>query len=172
MDSRPGLDLTFLVSWSAVDERRASRGGPLAAAPSHHPDGERPPTRANASSGEFWRAAVTRRRRRPWAAVCLRTPDCVCSAAHAIKTAAGPLTNRRPTQPARARSSRPADLADAQALRGVSVGWPAVFANLKSFLENGRPLPQAPWELHSEMRAAQLITLKRGIAGLRPGIPA
>jgi uncharacterized protein YndB with AHSA1/START domain/DNA-binding transcriptional ArsR family regulator len=39
------------------------------------------------------------------------------------------------------------DLADAKALDAVSVGWPAVFANLKSLLETGQVLPSAPWEM-------------------------
>lgn len=26
-------------------------------------------------------------------------------------------------------------------------GWPAVISNLKTFIELGRPLPQAPWEM-------------------------
>jgi len=30
----------------------------------------------------------------------------------------------------------------------ISHGWPAVFANLKSLLETGSVLPQAPWEMH------------------------
>lgn len=30
---------------------------------------------------------------------------------------------------------------------GAADGWPAVLSNLKSFLETGRPLPQAPWEM-------------------------
>ena len=30
---------------------------------------------------------------------------------------------------------------------GAASGWPAVLSNLKSFLETGRPLPQAPWEM-------------------------
>lgn len=30
---------------------------------------------------------------------------------------------------------------------GAADGWPAVLANLKSFLETGAPLPQAPWEM-------------------------
>lgn len=30
---------------------------------------------------------------------------------------------------------------------GAANGWPAVLANLKSFLETGKPLPQAPWEM-------------------------
>jgi uncharacterized protein YndB with AHSA1/START domain/DNA-binding transcriptional ArsR family regulator len=38
----------------------------------------------------------------------------------------------------------------------AAAGWPAVFANLKSLLETGETLPQAPWEMHAELRAAQL----------------
>ncbi|WP_239133180.1 ArsR/SmtB family transcription factor [Paractinoplanes durhamensis] len=37
----------------------------------------------------------------------------------------------------------------------VSAGWPAVMANLKSLLETGQVLPQAPWEMHAELRGAQ-----------------
>ncbi|MEU8232948.1 SRPBCC family protein [Actinoplanes sp. NPDC048967] len=32
-------------------------------------------------------------------------------------------------------------------LAEVSTGWPAVMANLKSLLETGRALPQAPWDM-------------------------
>jgi uncharacterized protein YndB with AHSA1/START domain/DNA-binding transcriptional ArsR family regulator len=32
-------------------------------------------------------------------------------------------------------------------LNGISAGWPAVLANLKSLLETGEVLPQAPWEM-------------------------
>lgn len=32
-------------------------------------------------------------------------------------------------------------------LSGISHGWPAVLANLKSLLETGEVLPQAPWEM-------------------------
>jgi uncharacterized protein YndB with AHSA1/START domain/DNA-binding transcriptional ArsR family regulator len=32
-------------------------------------------------------------------------------------------------------------------LDGISTGWPAVLANLKSLLETGETLPQAPWEM-------------------------
>ncbi|WP_448642993.1 metalloregulator ArsR/SmtB family transcription factor [Geodermatophilus sp. URMC 63] len=39
------------------------------------------------------------------------------------------------------------NLADATALREVSHGWPAVLANLKSLLETGEVLPQAPWDM-------------------------
>ncbi|MBO3738710.1 ArsR/SmtB family transcription factor [Actinoplanes flavus] len=33
----------------------------------------------------------------------------------------------------------------------VSLGWPAVMANLKSLLETGRALPQAPWEVPAHL---------------------
>ncbi|WP_244277022.1 ArsR/SmtB family transcription factor [Geodermatophilus obscurus] len=39
------------------------------------------------------------------------------------------------------------NLADAQALGEISHGWPAVLANLKSLLETGEVLPEAPWEM-------------------------
>jgi uncharacterized protein YndB with AHSA1/START domain/DNA-binding transcriptional ArsR family regulator len=42
------------------------------------------------------------------------------------------------------------------ALEAVSAGWPAVCANLKSLLETGHVLPRAPWEMHAELRAAQM----------------
>lgn len=48
------------------------------------------------------------------------------------------------------------NLADEDARDAVSAGWPAVLANLKSLLETGRVLPQAPWEMHADLRAAQL----------------
>jgi len=32
-------------------------------------------------------------------------------------------------------------------LEGISRGWPAVLANLKSLLETGDVLPQSPWEM-------------------------
>jgi uncharacterized protein YndB with AHSA1/START domain/DNA-binding transcriptional ArsR family regulator len=38
-------------------------------------------------------------------------------------------------------------LADQTALEQISHGWPAVIANLKSLLETGDALPQAPWEM-------------------------
>jgi uncharacterized protein YndB with AHSA1/START domain len=38
----------------------------------------------------------------------------------------------------------------------AAAGWPAVLANLKSLLETGEVLPQAPWEMHAELRDAQL----------------
>ena len=38
-------------------------------------------------------------------------------------------------------------LPNAEMLGGISQGWPAVLANLKSLLETGDVLPQAPWEM-------------------------
>ncbi len=37
-------------------------------------------------------------------------------------------------------------------LEAISLGWPAVLSNLKSLLETGHSLPQAPWEMHAERR--------------------
>ena len=48
------------------------------------------------------------------------------------------------------------NLATEADLQAVSAGWPAVLANLKSLLETGHVLPQAPWEMHEELRAAQM----------------
>ncbi len=48
------------------------------------------------------------------------------------------------------------NLVDEDALRAVSAGWPAVLANLKSLLETGRVLPQPPWEMHADLRAAHM----------------
>jgi uncharacterized protein YndB with AHSA1/START domain/DNA-binding transcriptional ArsR family regulator len=48
------------------------------------------------------------------------------------------------------------NLADEAEYEAVSAGWPAVLANLKSLLETGAVLPQAPWEMHAELRAAQM----------------
>ena len=48
------------------------------------------------------------------------------------------------------------NLADETALAEISHGWPAVLANLKSLLETGEVLPQAPWEMHAELRARQM----------------
>jgi uncharacterized protein YndB with AHSA1/START domain/DNA-binding transcriptional ArsR family regulator len=39
------------------------------------------------------------------------------------------------------------NLPNVQMLDGISRGWPAVLANLKSLLETGETLPQAPWEM-------------------------
>jgi len=48
------------------------------------------------------------------------------------------------------------DLADETEYEAASAGWSAVLANLKSRLETGHALPQAPWEMHTELRAAQM----------------
>jgi uncharacterized protein YndB with AHSA1/START domain/DNA-binding transcriptional ArsR family regulator len=48
------------------------------------------------------------------------------------------------------------NLADQAALDAVSAGWPTVFSNLKSLLETGHVLPNPPWEMHAELRAAQM----------------
>ncbi|WP_200182804.1 ArsR/SmtB family transcription factor [Tomitella biformata] len=39
------------------------------------------------------------------------------------------------------------NLPNSEMLSGISQGWPAVLANLKSLLETGEVLPQAPWEM-------------------------
>jgi uncharacterized protein YndB with AHSA1/START domain/DNA-binding transcriptional ArsR family regulator len=41
------------------------------------------------------------------------------------------------------------NLANLEMLSGISRGWPAVLANLKSLLETGEVLPQPPWEMSS-----------------------
>jgi uncharacterized protein YndB with AHSA1/START domain/DNA-binding transcriptional ArsR family regulator len=38
-------------------------------------------------------------------------------------------------------------LPNAAMLGGISAGWPAVLANLKSLLETGEVLPQSPWDM-------------------------
>lgn len=48
------------------------------------------------------------------------------------------------------------NLADRAAYEAISSGWPAVLANLKSLLETGHVLPQAPWEMHAELRDEQM----------------
>jgi uncharacterized protein YndB with AHSA1/START domain/DNA-binding transcriptional ArsR family regulator len=50
------------------------------------------------------------------------------------------------------------NLPDEEALKAISSGWPAVCANLKSLLETGRVLSQAPWEMHAEQRASQMAS--------------
>jgi uncharacterized protein YndB with AHSA1/START domain/DNA-binding transcriptional ArsR family regulator len=42
------------------------------------------------------------------------------------------------------------NLPDGEARAQVAAGWPAVCANLKSLLETGEVLPQAPWEMYAE----------------------
>lgn len=44
------------------------------------------------------------------------------------------------------------NLATEEDVELVAAGWPAVIANLKSLLETGQVLPQAPWEMHAEAR--------------------
>ena len=39
------------------------------------------------------------------------------------------------------------NLPNREMLNGISHGWPAVLANLKSLLETGEVLPQPPWEM-------------------------
>jgi uncharacterized protein YndB with AHSA1/START domain/DNA-binding transcriptional ArsR family regulator len=39
------------------------------------------------------------------------------------------------------------DLADSDERAAAAAGWAAVLSNLKSLLETGQPLPQAPWEM-------------------------
>jgi uncharacterized protein YndB with AHSA1/START domain/DNA-binding transcriptional ArsR family regulator len=56
------------------------------------------------------------------------------------------------------------NLSDHDALEAISAGWPAVCANLKSLLETGDVLPQAPWEMHAELRAAQMARNDRSSA--------
>jgi uncharacterized protein YndB with AHSA1/START domain len=60
------------------------------------------------------------------------------------------------------------NLADQDAYHAVSAGWPAVLANLKSLLETGQVLPQAPWEMHAELRAAQMATHDAMAGGVDP----
>jgi uncharacterized protein YndB with AHSA1/START domain/DNA-binding transcriptional ArsR family regulator len=48
------------------------------------------------------------------------------------------------------------DLADQAEYEAAASGWPAVLSNLKSLIETGQVLPQAPWEMHAELRAAQM----------------
>ena len=47
-------------------------------------------------------------------------------------------------------------LADADEYDAAAMGWAAVCANLKSLLETGHVLPQAPWEMHADLRAAAM----------------
>ena len=47
-------------------------------------------------------------------------------------------------------------LRDMDDVQAISQGWPSVLANLKTLLETGDVLPQAPWEFHADERAAQM----------------
>ena len=40
------------------------------------------------------------------------------------------------------------ELADEQERAAIGEGWPAVLANLKTLLETGRKMSQAPWKMH------------------------
>ncbi|MEV3984831.1 SRPBCC domain-containing protein [Nonomuraea sp. NPDC049758] len=44
------------------------------------------------------------------------------------------------------------DLPNQEMHDGIAQGWPGVPANLKSLLETGEVLPQAPWEMHPGTR--------------------
>jgi len=48
------------------------------------------------------------------------------------------------------------NLADQAEYDAASAGWPAVLANLKSLMETCHVLPRAPWEMHTELRAANM----------------
>jgi len=48
------------------------------------------------------------------------------------------------------------NLPDEANYQAAAAGWPAVLANLKSLLETGHVLPQPPWEMHAELRAAHM----------------
>jgi uncharacterized protein YndB with AHSA1/START domain/DNA-binding transcriptional ArsR family regulator len=48
------------------------------------------------------------------------------------------------------------DIPSASDYEAASAGWAAVISNLKSLLETGHVLPQAPWEMHAELRAEQM----------------
>jgi len=48
------------------------------------------------------------------------------------------------------------NLADQAEYEAAASGWPAVLSNLKSLIETGQVLPQAPWEMHAELRVAQM----------------
>ena len=40
----------------------------------------------------------------------------------------------------------------AEDAEAAALGWSAVASNLKSLLETGKVLPQAPWDMHAEVR--------------------
>jgi uncharacterized protein YndB with AHSA1/START domain len=48
------------------------------------------------------------------------------------------------------------NLPTAEDAEAAALGWAAVGSNLKSLLETGKVLPQAPWEMHAEVREAQM----------------
>jgi len=49
-----------------------------------------------------------------------------------------------------------AELRTVDDLHTIEQGWPAVLANLKTLLETGDVLPQAPWEFPAEEQAARI----------------
>lgn len=49
-----------------------------------------------------------------------------------------------------------ARLRSAKQREDLALGWPSVLANLKTLLETGEVLPQAPWEFHADQRAARM----------------
>jgi hypothetical protein len=64
------------------------------------------------------------------------------------------------------------NLPDGDAYDAVSAGWPAVMANLKSLLETGEVLPQAPWEMHADPRLdGPLAEADRSLSGSRRAQP-
>jgi uncharacterized protein YndB with AHSA1/START domain len=44
----------------------------------------------------------------------------------------------------------------AEDAEAAALGWSAVASNLKSLLETGNVLPQAPWDMHEELRDKQM----------------
>jgi uncharacterized protein YndB with AHSA1/START domain len=48
------------------------------------------------------------------------------------------------------------DIPDASNRETAAAGWAAVMSNLKSLLETGHTLPQAPWEMHAGSRADEM----------------
>ena len=50
------------------------------------------------------------------------------------------------------------DLPDEDDRASAAAGWSAVLSNLKSFLETGRTLPQAPWEMPQTRRATTPVS--------------
>jgi uncharacterized protein YndB with AHSA1/START domain len=47
-------------------------------------------------------------------------------------------------------------IVDPEDREAAQLGWSSVFANLKTLLETGHVLPQAPWEMHKELRERQM----------------
>jgi uncharacterized protein YndB with AHSA1/START domain/DNA-binding transcriptional ArsR family regulator len=54
---------------------------------------------------------------------------------------------------------------DDEMFAGISTGWPAVLANLKSLLETGHVLPRSPWELVHERPVVSTATVQPPAAG-------